>query len=69
MVSRSAFMKAGMGAAASFSIVPRHVIGGPKFVPPSEKVNIALVGAGGQGRSNTRHLFINGTYRKGWEVV
>ena len=28
---------------AAVSIVPRHVLGGPKFVPPSEKVNIALV--------------------------
>ena len=33
------------------------MLGGPKFVPPSEKVNIALVGAGGQGRTNARALF------------
>lgn len=39
------------------AIVPRHVLGGPKFVPPSEKVNVALVGAGGQGRTNVRVLF------------
>jgi predicted dehydrogenase len=38
-------------------IVPRHVLGGPKFVPPSEKVHVALVGAGGQGRTNVRALF------------
>jgi len=44
-------------AVAATTIVPRYVFGGPKFVPPSEKVNIALVGAGGQGRSNTRLLF------------
>ena len=43
--------------AAAATIVPRHVLGGPKFVPPSEKVNIALIGAGGQGRTNTRALF------------
>src|SRR5207245_1247532 len=30
---------------------------GRGFVPPSDKVNIALVGAGGQGRSNARELF------------
>ncbi|MDD4872866.1 MAG: Gfo/Idh/MocA family oxidoreductase [Kiritimatiellae bacterium] len=37
-------------------MVPRHVLGGPKFVPPSEKVNIALVGAGGQGLTNLKAL-------------
>ncbi len=44
-------------AAAAATLVPRHVLGGPRFVPPSEKVNVALVGAGGQGRTNTRALF------------
>jgi predicted dehydrogenase len=49
-----------LGAAAStaaFALLPRHVLGGPGFVAPSEKVNIAIVGAGGQGRSNARSLF------------
>jgi predicted dehydrogenase len=44
-------------AAAAATIVPRHVLGGPRFVPPSEKVNVALAGAGGQGRTNLRALF------------
>jgi len=44
-------------AATAAAIVPRHVLGGPRFVPPSEKVNVALVGAGGQGRTNVRALF------------
>ncbi len=48
--------KSALGLAA-LSIVPRHVLGGPRFVPPSEKVNVALVGAGGQGRTNLRALF------------
>lgn len=41
-----------MGAAAAigaFTVVPRHVLGGPNHTPPSEKVNIAGVGIGGQG--------------------
>ena len=46
-----------VAAAAAATLVPRHVLGGPRFVPPSEKVNVALVGAGGQGRTNTRALF------------
>ncbi len=36
-------------AAMAFSIVPRHVLGGPGFVPPSDKVNIAFIGVGSQG--------------------
>ncbi len=44
-------------AAAAFTIVPRHVLGGPKFVAPSEKVYIAVIGCGGQGRTNARGLF------------
>jgi predicted dehydrogenase len=55
--SRREFLQAGVAAAGVFSIVPRHVLGGRGFVPPSDKVNIALIGAGGQGRSNTRELF------------
>ena len=41
-----------IGAAASiaaFTIVPRHVLGGPGFAAPSDKLNIAGVGAGGHG--------------------
>ena len=55
--SRRAFLKQGAAAAASFTIVPRHVLGGQGQVAPSDKVNIALVGAGGQGRTNVRSLF------------
>ena len=36
-------------AAAAFTIVPRHVLGGPRNIPPSEKLNIAGVGIGGRG--------------------
>jgi predicted dehydrogenase len=54
--SRRDILKAG-AATAVFTIVPRHVLGGRGFVPPSDKVNIALIGAGGQGRTNLRELF------------
>src|ERR1035438_10018599 len=30
-------------AAAAFSIVPRHVFGGPAYVAPSDKINLAYV--------------------------
>jgi predicted dehydrogenase len=44
-------------AAAAVTLVPRHVLGGPGFVAPSDKVNVALIGAGGQGLTNLRSLF------------
>ena len=43
-------------AAASFVIVPRHVLGGAGFVPPSDKVNIASIGLGRQGMAITMDL-------------
>jgi predicted dehydrogenase len=53
---RREFMMTAATAAAA-TILPRHVLGGPGFVAPSDKVNVALIGAGGQGRTNTRSLF------------
>ncbi|NLT71916.1 MAG: Gfo/Idh/MocA family oxidoreductase [Verrucomicrobiaceae bacterium] len=55
--SRRQFLKGAAAAATGFTIVPRHVLGGPRHVAPSEKVNVALVGAGGMGRSNLKQLF------------
>jgi len=42
-------MLASGAAATTFAIVPRHVLGGPGFVPPSEKINLAYIGCGTQG--------------------
>ena len=57
--SRRTFLKesaSAAAAAASLTIVPRHVLGqGPG--PAERQGNIALVGAGGQGRTNLRSLF------------
>ena len=55
-VSRRKFIGSTAAIVAGLSVVPRHVLGGPKFVAPSEKVNIAIIGCGGQGQSNVRAL-------------
>jgi predicted dehydrogenase len=47
--SRRVFLQTASAAAMSFTIVPRHVLGGAGFIPPSEQVNIAGIGAGGMG--------------------
>ena len=48
-LSRRQFMLAGGAAATTFAIVPRHVLGGPGFVAPSEKITLANIGCGTQG--------------------
>ena len=40
---------AAAGAAATWSIVPRHAVAGSGQAPPSEKLNIAGIGVGGMG--------------------
>lgn len=46
--SRRSFL-ASASAAATFLVVPRHVLGGPGYLLPSERVNVAGVGCGGMG--------------------
>src|SRR5215471_17372855 len=46
---RRDFLKATGTAVAAFSLVPRHVLGGPGQTSPSEKINIAGIGVGGMG--------------------
>ena len=47
--SRRKFIAASGAAAAAFTIVPRHVLGGAGFVAPSEKITVAYIGCGTQG--------------------
>ena len=49
--SRRDFIKTSSLAAAGFFIVPRHVLG-RGFIAPSDKLNIAGIGAGGKGESD-----------------
>jgi predicted dehydrogenase len=48
-VSRREFLGQGAAAVIGLTIVPRRVLGGTGFVPPSDKVNIAFIGVGAQG--------------------
>jgi hypothetical protein len=45
-LSRRQLMLTGGAAAAAFSIVPRHVLGGAGFVAPSDKITLACIGFG-----------------------
>jgi predicted dehydrogenase len=50
-VTRRAFL-GGVASATAFTILPRHVLGGPGSVAPSAKTTLACVGVGGQGLQN-----------------
>lgn len=46
-ISRRKFLGSAAAMAAAFTIVPRHVLGGEGQTPPSERINVACIGAGG----------------------
>src|SRR5215469_6982258 len=49
VVSRRKFLDQAATAAIGFSIVPRRVLGGAGYIPPSDRINIAFIGVGAQG--------------------
>ena len=48
-LSRRTFLSTTGSAAAAFTIVPRHVLGGPGYQAPSDMVNVAGIGVGARG--------------------
>ena len=51
-ITRRGFIKGASTAAAAYTIIPRHVLGGPGYQAPSDTLNIAGVGVGGMGKNN-----------------
>ncbi|NND08463.1 MAG: Gfo/Idh/MocA family oxidoreductase [Saprospiraceae bacterium] len=58
-LNRREAIKLGAISAGSFFIVPRHVLG-RGYRAPSDKLNIAAIGAGGKGKSDIRNAWNNG---------
>lgn len=56
--SRRDFIKKSAIGLAAYTIVPRKVLGGPRFIAPSDELTKAVIGVGGQGRS---HFSYDGT--------
>ncbi len=56
-----------MSAAAAFTIVPRHVLGGPGYNAPSDMLNIAGIGIGGMGRNNLMSIKTPDTMLEEWK--
>ncbi|MBI3650557.1 MAG: Gfo/Idh/MocA family oxidoreductase [Acidobacteria bacterium] len=59
-LSRRNFVKSTTGLAMAAMIVPRHVLGGTGYQAPSDKLNIAIIGCGGQGASDAQELVLGG---------
>ena len=56
--TRRDFIKKSALALGAFAIVPRHVLGGPGFLAPSDTLTKAIIGVGGMGRG---HIEYEGT--------
>ncbi len=55
-LTRRKFVASGAGATLGAMILPRHVLGGTGFIAPSDKLNVAVIGCGGQGASDATEL-------------
>ncbi|HUU37140.1 MAG TPA: Gfo/Idh/MocA family oxidoreductase [Candidatus Desulfaltia sp.] len=55
-IDRRQFLGTSAKAASAFMIVPRHVLGGSGQTAPSDKLNVAGIGVGGQGGGDIRAM-------------
>ncbi len=58
-INRRKFISMATATAAGITIVPRHVLGGPGFIPPSDKITVANIGCGTQGLREMGDLLTN----------
>jgi hypothetical protein len=58
-INRRNFIGAATTASLAFSIVPRNVLGGSGFIPPSDKLAIGYIGCGTQGMREMTGLIAN----------
>ena len=56
--NRRNFLKTSVAAMAGMMIIPRHVLGGPGYVAPSDQLTKGIIGTGGMGRG---HITYEGT--------
>jgi hypothetical protein len=62
-VSRRKFVEVMATSALTFTIVPRHVLGGKNFVAPSDKITLGYIGIGTQGIRELLPLLANTDFR------
>ncbi len=62
-INRRKFVEVMAASAATFTLVPRHVLGGNSFVAPSDKITLAYIGMGTQGIRELLPLLSNTQFR------
>ena len=55
-IPRRKFLKGAVMSSIGLMILPRHTLGGKGYIPPSDKVNIGIVGTGGQSMFSIKEL-------------
>lgn len=48
-LTRRRFVKALGAGVAGLTLIPRHVLGGPGYIPPSDRITLGFIGVGKQG--------------------
>ena len=56
-MKRRTFLSRSFATAAGITILPSGIVSGQNRIPPSERLNIALIGAGGRGIANYKQIF------------
>jgi myo-inositol 2-dehydrogenase/D-chiro-inositol 1-dehydrogenase len=54
-ITRREFIKRAVVASAALTIVPRRVLGGQGYIPPSDDLTKAVIGVGGMGRGHLKY--------------
>ena len=62
-INRRKFVEVMAASAATFTIVPRHVLGGRPYIAPSDKITLAYIGMGTQGIRELLPLLSNTQFR------
>jgi hypothetical protein len=62
-INRRQFLGTATTAAVTFTILPRHVLGGKNYVAPSDTINLAYIGTGTQGIREMLAVLANPSFR------
>jgi hypothetical protein len=58
-INRRQFIGTAAASSLAFTIIPRHVLGGPGFIAPNDKLTLAYIGCGTQGIREMSPLLTN----------
>jgi predicted dehydrogenase len=58
-INRRQFIGTAAAASLAFTVVPRHVLGGPGYIAPSDKITLGYIGCGTQGLREMASLLQN----------